>query len=247
MSLNESGLTLDGNYSKSGRRSSTRFGPATKVLPQGADQTNKSSVCITIIAGSTAAGHPLPPHFQLKSVAEDDKKRIQTVFINGLPNVTGVYDTLGTSVDSPCSVNCNATAGMDAKEFRKYLEDSICPLYPTACDQPGKRVLLILDGGPGRSDLGTRTFLQARGFHLLPGVPNTTHVTQATDRNYGYFKSMYRKNLKDLVEYQQSHKLQVQLADIPLLVFGKRFGWTKNVVLKHAFDNVFSVEKSKAV
>jgi len=45
------------------------------------------------------------------------------------------------SVMKPCSVNCNATAGMDAKEFRKYLEDCICPLYPSACNQEGKRVL----------------------------------------------------------------------------------------------------------
>ena len=37
VNLDESGLTLDGNHSKSGGRSSTRFGPATKVLPQGAD------------------------------------------------------------------------------------------------------------------------------------------------------------------------------------------------------------------
>ena len=132
MNLDKSGLSLDGNHSKTGGRSSTQFGPASKVLPQGADRTNKSSVRITIIAGSTAAGHPLPPHFQLKSVAEDDNKRIQTAFIKGLPNVTGVYDTLGANVDNPCSINYIATAGMDAKEFRKYLKDSIYSLYPTA-------------------------------------------------------------------------------------------------------------------
>ena len=57
------------------------------------------------------------------------------------------------------------------------------------------------------NDLGTHTFLRARGFHMPPGVPNATHVPQATDRNYGNFKSMYHKNLKDLVEYWQLHKL----------------------------------------
>ena len=190
MSLDESGLSPDGNLSKTDGRSLTRFGLATSVLPQGADRTNKSSVNITIITGSTDAGHPLPPHFQLKSFPEDDNKRIQTAFTKGLPNITNVYDTLDTSVDSPCSINCNVTAGMDAKEFRKYLEDSICPLYPTACDQSGKSVLLILYGDPGRNDLDTCTFLRTRSFHMLPGVPNTTHVTQVTDRNYGYFKLM---------------------------------------------------------
>ena len=120
-------------------------------------------------------GHPLLPHFQLKYVAEVDNKHSQTAFIKGLPNVMGVYNTVGTSVDSsPCSFNCNATAGMDAKEFRKYLKDSIWPLYPTACDQPGKRVLLILDGGPGCNDLGTRSFYLPA--ELLDSIKNAVEV-----------------------------------------------------------------------
>jgi len=76
-------------------------------------------------------------------------------------------------------------------------------------------------------------------------VPNTTHVTQVTDRNYGYFKSLYRKNLKNLVEFCDSKELKVQQSDIPLLVFGKRYGWDEDVVLEHAFDEAFSIDKSK--
>lgn len=57
---------------------------------------------------------------------------------------------------------------------------------------------------------------------------------------------MYRKNLNRLVHYWQSRNLQVQLADIPLLVFGKRFGWNEDVILEQAFDDAFFVEKSKA-
>jgi len=56
---------------------------------------------------------------------------------------------------------------------------------------------------------------------------------------------MYRKNLKNLVEFRDSIKLTVQQSDIPLLVFDKRFGWDEDVVLEHAFDKAFSVDKSK--
>ena len=91
LNLDESGLTLDGNQSKSGGRSSTRFGCSNPSIPQGMDRTNKSSTRITFIGGSTAAGHPLPLHFQLKSVATDENKRIQTKFLEGLPFVYGVY------------------------------------------------------------------------------------------------------------------------------------------------------------
>ena len=78
LNLDESALTLDGNQTKSGGRSSTRFGSSNPAVPEGADRTNKSSTRITFIGGSTAAGYPLPPHFQLKSVATDENKRIQT-------------------------------------------------------------------------------------------------------------------------------------------------------------------------
>ena len=63
LNLDESGLTLDRNQTKSGGPSSTRYGSSNPAVPQGTDRTNKSSTHITFIGGSTAAGHPLPPHF----------------------------------------------------------------------------------------------------------------------------------------------------------------------------------------
>ena len=149
INLDESGLTLDGINSLSGGISSTRFGSANNLIPNGCDQTNKSSCRITLIAGSTAAaGHPLPPHFQLQSVADDVNKRIQQSFVKGAPIVCGVYGS-NRMVSNDITVNCNKTTGMDTVEFRKYLEDAICPLYPEASDIPGKRVLPIFDSGPG--------------------------------------------------------------------------------------------------
>jgi len=190
LNLDESGLTLDQTGSLSGGRDSTRFRSADNAIAFGADRTNKSSCRLTIIAGSTAAGHPLPPHFQLMSVAEDRNKRIENEFVRGISNVVGVYGE-DKIVNNGISVNCNATAGMDTVEFKKYLSDSIVPLYSNASDVKGKRVLLIVDSGPGRKDETLLAYLRARRFLLHPGVPNTTHVTQPTDQNYGYFKTLY--------------------------------------------------------
>ena len=108
-------------------------------------------------------------------------------------------------------------------------------------------MLLILDSSPGRKDEGLLSFLAARGFHLLPGVPNTTHVTQPTDQNYGYFRSMYHSNLENLVHYRRSKNNTVRQIDIPLLVFGKGAGCNDEIELEHAFDKTFSVKRLKAV
>ena len=106
---------------------------------------------------------------------------------------------------------------------------------------------MILDSGPGRKDEGLLSFLAAKGFHLLPGVPNTTHVTQPTDQNYRCFKSMYCSNLEKLVHYCGSRNKTVCQPDIPLLVFGKRAGWNKTLEPSFVFNKAFSMERSQAV
>ena len=111
INLDESALTLNGNQTKSGGRSFTN--PA---VPEGADHTNKSSTLITFIGGSSATGYLLPPHFQLKSVATDEYKCIQTEILYSLPLVNGVYGT-NNKVDNGPTVNCNACAGMDLMKF----------------------------------------------------------------------------------------------------------------------------------
>lgn len=156
----------------------------------------------------------------------------------------GVYGE-NKLVENGISVYCNATAGMDAAEFKKYLTDSIVPLYPNASDVYGKRVLLIVDSGPGRKDAELLAYLRARGFLLHPGVPNTTHVTQPTDQNYGYFKILYQKNLQKLVVYRQSKKETVGQNDFPLLVFGNQENRYEDVPLEKAFEKAFAVERSK--
>ena len=109
-------------------------------------------------------------------------------------------------------------AGMDMKEFAKYLFSSIVPLYPDASDIPGKQVAIIVDSGSGCVNADMLAKLRICGFYLIPGVPNTTHVMQAIDKNYGVLKSVYQDNLSKLTELRCSNKKSIRPTDIPMLI-----------------------------
>ena len=106
---------------------------------------------------------------------------------------------------------------------------------------PGKRVAIIVDSGPGRVNADMLARLRIRGFYLIPGVPNTTHVTQPTDKNYGVFKSVYRENLRKLTVHRSKDKKAIKPTDIPLLIFG---GDPLEIGLKSAFEEAFVFEKN---
>ena len=94
----------------------------------------------------------------------------------------------------------NEKGGMDDEEFFKYLLNSIVPLFTDiVADEPGKRVLVKIDSGPGRRNVEMLARLKNLGFYLYPGVPNTTSISKETDQNYGMFKSAFRFNLGKVV------------------------------------------------
>jgi hypothetical protein len=109
----------------------------------GATAANKSGYTATIIFGSNAVGEPLPPHFQLKSIAQNvENQRMSTEWFK---NVHSVLVTFGHECqqERPCTFGMNEKAGMNAAELHKYINNSILPLYPDMEDRPGKRVLLV--------------------------------------------------------------------------------------------------------
>ena len=106
---------------------------------------------------------------------------------------------------------------------------------------PGKRVAIIVDSGPGRVNADMLARLRIRGFYLIPGVPNTTHVTQATDKNYGVIKYVYRENLIKLTDHRSKVKKSTQPTDIPLLILGSG---PHEIGLKSAFNEAFAFEKN---
>ena len=191
-------------------------------------------------------GYPVPPHFQVRSLAQtEENKKLDQLLFTHMRNVRGKFG-FDQVREHGVTANCNAKAGMDDEEFRKYVMDCIVPLYPDAADKPGKRVLLIVDSGPGRTQLKMLADLRAIGIYVKAGVPNTTHITQPTDQNYGMFKSIYRSNLKLLTKHTES----IKHTSIPLLVFGGDYTNDEGVVLcrlEGAFDEAFSFDRNQQV
>ena len=113
--------------------------------------------------------------------------------------------------------------------------------------------------------------LQIRGFYLNARVPNTTHVTQGTDRNYGLFKSVYRENLQKLTNHRVlikeenakrpatdraadrvKKKTTIKPTNILLLIFGCRVGdddggEPTEIGLRNAFEEAFGYVANKKV
>jgi len=144
----------------------------------------------------------------------------------------------------PCTWGFNEKAGMNEEELDKYITNSILPLYPDVCDCEQKHVIIRCDTSPGRSNVAMLAKLRSLGVYLVPGVPNTMHVMQETDQNYGRFKSDFRFNLSVLSEVRFAVNKTLTMSDIPLLVFG---GQSDGVVLVDAFAKSFNSNKNKEV
>lgn len=169
-------------------------------LPYNGKRSNKDSLTATLVCGSNAAGEALPPHFQFQTKATTEEgQRIRNKVFAHVVSVRGQFGH-DEEKDFDVTFGLNTKGGMDDREFRLYVINSILPLYPNTRDKPGFRLLLKCDSGPGRLQIELLAELRFLGVYLYPCVPNTTAVTQETDRTYGKFKSQYRANLEMLVD-----------------------------------------------
>jgi hypothetical protein len=79
---------------------------------------------------------------------------------------------------------------------------------------------------------------------MYPGIPNTTHMSQETDQQYGAFKTQFSINLDTIVEGRinsgVSLSLQPELVGLPL------FGGVDNETGVHVTRSAFKVGISKA-
>ncbi len=85
----------------------------------------------------------------------------------------------------------NEKGGVNNKELKHYIDNSIVTLFPDLEDMPGKCILLKVDSGCGSNwrDLLNKCWL--RGVYIYPGIPNSTSMQQDTDINfYGLFKGV---------------------------------------------------------
>jgi hypothetical protein len=151
------------------------------------------------------------------------------------------------------TVGMNEKAGMNEEELEKFIYTNIVRLFPDVQDATRKRVILKVDSGPGRMNVKMLARLRCMGIYVVPGVPNTTEVSQEMDQLYGLFKSLYRENLRALALHRQTCEQPINMTDIPLIIFGrtvtgknKANGKNMTTTLRDAFAESFSKEKCKA-
>ena len=241
LNVDETDGTLDDTRGQTGGRPPVVF--SSTDVPSGSTSVNKCGYKTTLICGSTAAGEPIPPHFQFKTLAKTIQG--QRISVDWFALCPRIYGKFGHDKEKkfPVTFGMNGKGGMDSVELQKYIDTAILPLYPDIADVPGKRVLMKVDSGPGRSNLDMLASTRLKGLYLMPGVPNTTQVTQETDQSYGQFKSSYRRNLRILAMKRQPVRKPIVLADLAVLVFGgeDRITGTK---IENTFEKAFSHEKN---
>ena len=242
--IDETCLSLDGSKgNRGGRPEVVFFDPRFPQLGRG---TSKCALTTTMICGSNAAGEAYPPHFQFQTSAKtDEQKKLRNEMLTYLPTIVGKFGCGEVREDWPITIGMNAKGGMDDEEFSKYVTNSLIPLYPNAADVPGKRVMLKVDSGPGRLGAELLARMRLLGFYMYPGVPNTTSVSQETDRNYGPFKTQFRKNLYAVVDARVQKEMSLSFAPwiVGLVVFGGMDPKSLYVIETCAFSVGFSNEQ----
>jgi len=241
LNVDETDGTLDDTKNQMGGRPPIVF--TAPDVAGGSTSANKCGYKTTVICGSTAAGEPIPPHFQLKTDAKTNEgQRVSVEWFRYCPHIRGKFGHPQSKL-FPVTFGMNEKGGMNAVELQKYMDVAIFPLFPDISDMPGKRVLMKVDSGPGRMNIEMLASLKLKGMYLMPGVPNTTQVTQETDQSYGQYKSIYRRNLRLLSQARQPVNKPMILTDLALLVFGGTDRVT-GMRIDNTFEKAFSKEKN---
>ena len=99
-------------------------------------------------------------------------KEREKVWYKFLTHILDTRDKFGCTEERnwSCMIGMNKKGGMTDEELKKYINNSIVPLYLNLEDTPGKRALLKVDSGPGCNG---RELLMSPQFY---GLPNATSM-----------------------------------------------------------------------
>ena len=150
INLDESCPSLDeSDGTKGGHPVVSFYDPA---LPNLGRVASKSSTTATVICGSSAFGEAMPPHLQICTTAKTcERQKIQLELLQYLSTARGQFGHLAPQC-FPVTIGMNEKGGMDEEEFGKYLIELIDMIFPDAADVDGKRVIVKIDSGPGRTN-----------------------------------------------------------------------------------------------
>jgi hypothetical protein len=225
---------------------------------------HKNSYRASGMYGCTMGGYATPVHFILPTDAKEENQVIGIEFIQDMKSVAFshfVSPDFFTDLDSdfmaeqemdffPITFGMNEKASMAKEELDNYFMNAFGKLWPGKADVPGKRVAVLIDGGPGQTNPEKLTKLRLMGILLFPsGPPNTTALLQIMDQLFGVFKTIFLQNSELLWQYLLSlpttDKLHERIGQtyIGMLMFG---GVLENGdVLQDAFNLSFSPAKKQ--
>jgi hypothetical protein len=129
-------------------------------LPMIMRSVAKLSLKCTCIFGSSISGECMLVHFQLPtSATKAECKKLQNNFCQ---HIKKTHRQFGHNKVPkwPCGIRMNKKGGMNDKEFEKYINNKIIPLFPDMEDTSGKRVLL-------KTKSGQQTWSQLDGSSCL--------------------------------------------------------------------------------
>ena len=92
-----------------------------------------------------------PPHihFQFQTSAQSDEaQNLHNGVVNFMPYIREKFGC-DRELWWIFTYGMNSKGGMDEADFAAYTRNFIFPLYPNSRDMPGKRVLIMVDRGPG--------------------------------------------------------------------------------------------------
>ena len=138
-------MSLDGANGQCGGRPRVEFYDSS--IPVSHRQMSKSSMTITMITTSSAAGEAIALHFQFPTKAKPGNEGLNIDILMKIKTVEDLFGEVKLT-QFPTAFRMNEKGGMNELEFEKYMEDNLIRLYPDAADIPSMRVLLKVDSPP---------------------------------------------------------------------------------------------------
>jgi hypothetical protein len=156
------------------------------------------------------------------TAARKENRKLDAKRFPSFPQVTGKYgyqEPRCFDVELATSPNGSMTAEL----FEEWMCEKVLPLWPDLCDQPGKRVMMKADGGPGWQVISFLARAKVEGCYHLPGGPNTTKETQEMDQLFSALKGRVYANRDKLYEARfkiDGYNAHLTLNDVGFLIHG---------------------------
>jgi hypothetical protein len=216
--VDEMGFSSDGSKNGMGGHPGALLSNAN--VPETGTPVNKSSGRTSWLFGVNFADEALPPLAVFASSAVTPK--FKGHYLRNMHQVEGVFG-FPARLAFASSFAASENGSVTNKIFLAWLQETIVGLYPDAADEPGNRVLLKVDTGPGRFYSDFRCVSREHGIYTFPGVPNGTEIGQEMDQLFGNLKTRMQKNHQAVFQKQYEligDKAQVSPWDTPFLLFG---------------------------